>query len=123
MSKPRVPSYRHHRPSGLAVVTLNGRDRYLGIWNTEASRQEYERLIGEWLANGRRLPNQDVKDDLRSAARSPYRLLVVSRRLQPCEAPRAPAIIPTCRIVGRRGSCRPVFQPQRNPRASSTRSQ
>ena len=28
MSK-RIPSYRQHRPSGQAVVTLNGRDHYL----------------------------------------------------------------------------------------------
>jgi hypothetical protein len=27
---PRVPSYRRHTPSGQAVVTLNGRDSYLG---------------------------------------------------------------------------------------------
>ena len=65
MSKPRVPSYRHRRPSGQAVVTLNGRDHYLGAWGEEASRQEYERLIGEWLANGRRLPHHDAKNDLR----------------------------------------------------------
>ena len=53
---PRVPSYRRHKPSGQAVVTLDGRDIYLGKWNTEASRQEYDRLIHEWLAGGRRLP-------------------------------------------------------------------
>jgi integrase len=52
---PRVPSYRRHRPSGQAVVTLNGRDFYLGKWNTKASRAEYDRLIGEWLAAGRNL--------------------------------------------------------------------
>jgi hypothetical protein len=39
------------------VVTLNGRDIYLGSWSTQASRAEYDRLIGEWLAVGRRLPN------------------------------------------------------------------
>ncbi len=50
---PRVPFYRRHRPSGQAVVTLNGRDLYLGKWNTAASRAEYDRLIGEWLACGR----------------------------------------------------------------------
>ena len=49
----RVPKYRHHRPSGQAVVTLNGHDNYLGNWNTKASRAEYDRLIGEWLAGGR----------------------------------------------------------------------
>jgi hypothetical protein len=26
----RVPSYRRHKPTGQAVVTLNGKDRYLG---------------------------------------------------------------------------------------------
>ena len=29
ISAPRVPSYRRHKPSGQAVVTLNGRDIYL----------------------------------------------------------------------------------------------
>lgn len=27
---PRRPSYQRHKPSGQAVVTLNGRDFYLG---------------------------------------------------------------------------------------------
>lgn len=53
----RVPSYRGHKPSGQAVVTRNGRDFYLGKWNTRASRDEYDRLIGEWLAGGRCLPS------------------------------------------------------------------
>jgi integrase len=46
----RIPSYRLHRPSGQAVVTLDGRDRYLGKHNTPESQSEYERLISEWLA-------------------------------------------------------------------------
>ena len=55
-SAPRVPSYRLHKPSGQAVVTLSGIDIYLGRWGTRASRAEYERHVGEWLANGRCLP-------------------------------------------------------------------
>ncbi len=51
----RNPSYRKHG-SGQAVVTLNGRDCYLGPHGTEASRREYDRLIAEWHANGRRPP-------------------------------------------------------------------
>jgi integrase len=51
-----VPKYRKHRASGQAVVTLNGRDHYLGPHGTKASRLEYDRLIGEWLANGRNSP-------------------------------------------------------------------
>jgi integrase len=54
----RVPSYRHHKPTGQAVVTLNGEDIYLGKWNTKTSRAEYDRLIGEWLAGGRQLPKR-----------------------------------------------------------------
>lgn len=65
MPNPRVPTYRHHRPSGRAVVTLDGTDHYLGKWNTEASRTEYQRLVGEWLANGCSLPQPDGKADLR----------------------------------------------------------
>jgi hypothetical protein len=56
MSNKRVPKYRHHKPSGQAVVTLDGHDHYLGKHDTEASKQEYDRLIAEWLANGRRMP-------------------------------------------------------------------
>lgn len=54
-----VPKYRLHRPSGQARVTIDGRDYYLGPWKTRASLAEYDRLINEWLANGRRLSNLD----------------------------------------------------------------
>lgn len=52
----KIPSYRRHRPTGQAVVTLSGRDIYLGPHGTKASKAEYDRLIGEWLACGRTLP-------------------------------------------------------------------
>lgn len=61
----RVPSYRHHRPSGQAVVTINGRDFYLGPWDTDLSRAEYDRITGEWLANGRSLSIREKFPDLR----------------------------------------------------------
>ena len=51
----RTPSYRRHKPTGQAVVTIDGRDFYLGKHGSLASRAEYDRLIAEWLANGRRL--------------------------------------------------------------------
>ena len=54
----RAPHYRRHKPSGQAVVILSGTDYYLGRHDTKASRQEYDRLICEWLACGRSLPNQ-----------------------------------------------------------------
>ena len=51
--KNSIPSYRLHRASGQAVVTLNGVDHYLGLHGTEASRREYDRVTAEWLASGR----------------------------------------------------------------------
>ncbi len=47
----RLPSYRHHKPSGQAVVTLEGRDHYLGKYGSPESRQTYDRLLAEYLAN------------------------------------------------------------------------
>ena len=52
------PKYRLHKPSRQAVVTLAGVDHYLGPWRSKASQLEYDRLIGEWLANGRQAPPQ-----------------------------------------------------------------
>ena len=52
-----VPSYRLHRQSGQAIVTLNGKDILLGQHGSAASKTEYRRLIAEWIANGRRRPN------------------------------------------------------------------
>jgi integrase len=49
------PAYRKHRASGQAVLTVHGQDVYLGPYGSKASRAEYDRIIGEWLANGRRL--------------------------------------------------------------------
>jgi hypothetical protein len=48
-----TPKYRLHRASGQAMVTLAGKDHYLGPWKSKASRLEYDRLVGEWLAAGR----------------------------------------------------------------------
>ncbi|MFO0788178.1 MAG: site-specific integrase [Pirellulales bacterium] len=48
-----VPRYRKHRSSGQAVVTLGGRDFYLGPHGTKASYNEYDRRLSEWIAAGR----------------------------------------------------------------------
>ena len=56
LSPDKLPKYRKHRVSGQAVVTLDGKDFYLGPHGTKASRTEYDRLVGEWQAHGRRLP-------------------------------------------------------------------
>lgn len=56
-SKGRLPAYRLHKPSGQAVVTLGGRDHYLGVYDPRPespSYREYTRLIAEHLAADQR---------------------------------------------------------------------
>jgi hypothetical protein len=52
-SSKSLPTYRRHKPSGLAVVSLAGRDYYLGPYGTKPSRSEYDRLLAEWITQGR----------------------------------------------------------------------
>jgi hypothetical protein len=56
MPKTNIPNYRLHKASGQAFVELGGRRFYLGKHGSKASREEYERRIGEYLGNGRQLP-------------------------------------------------------------------
>ncbi|MDA7979298.1 MAG: site-specific integrase [Pirellulales bacterium] len=50
----RVPSYRKHKASGQAIVTIAGKDHYLGPHGTAASKRAYDRLICEFLQSNRR---------------------------------------------------------------------
>jgi integrase len=56
------PRYRKHKSTGQAVVSLDGQLIFLGRFGSAASREKYDRLIAEWLANGRRRPPKP--DDL-----------------------------------------------------------
>ena len=56
----RVPSYRRHKVSGHAVVTLGGKDFYLGPYGSEESRARYNQLVAEWLANARQSTGESV---------------------------------------------------------------
>jgi site-specific recombinase XerD len=53
-----LPKLRRHKPSGLGVVTLSGKDHYLGQWPANRKtppdevQQAYDRAICEWLAAG-----------------------------------------------------------------------
>ena len=65
MPTTKVPSYRLHKRSQQAVVTLAGHDFYLGKYGTTESREEYARLVGEWL----RLKGKPAPPQLRRAIR------------------------------------------------------
>ncbi len=56
LAENKVPGYCHHKAKNLAYVCLDGRDIYLGKWNSPESKAEYNRRVGEWQAAGRRLP-------------------------------------------------------------------
>ena len=56
----KIPSYRLHKSSGLAVVRLNGRDFYLGKHGSPESKNKYNRLISEWLTNNQQIPIDNV---------------------------------------------------------------
>lgn len=57
-SPARIPKYRKHKATGQARVTLNGKTRYLGRWNTAESKERYKAVIGSWLAGNRHLPER-----------------------------------------------------------------
>jgi integrase len=70
MVRPRsVPSYRKHRQSRQALVTLTDglggrKDVLLGPHGTKESRVEYARVIAEWEAAGRTIPHRAAASDL-----------------------------------------------------------
>ena len=47
----QLPSYRLHKQSGQAIVTLNGKDVLLGTHGSPASKSMYRRVTSEWLAD------------------------------------------------------------------------
>lgn len=52
----RTPTYRYHKARDCAVVTINGRDHYLGEYDSETSWEKYHRLVAEHLAARQVLP-------------------------------------------------------------------
>src|SRR3954469_2693898 len=59
----RPPSYRRHKARSCAVVTIDGRNHYLGPYGSPESHDRYARLIAEWRTRqplprfGRGLPS------------------------------------------------------------------
>ena len=52
----KVPSYRLHKSSGQGVVTLCGKDIYLGKHGSKSSERRYREVIAEWLASHQQTP-------------------------------------------------------------------
>lgn len=59
-----LPRYRLHQASGQAVITVDGRDHYLGPYGSPRSHELRDQLIAEWLAGGRRLARPEAPPPL-----------------------------------------------------------
>jgi hypothetical protein len=46
-----IPSYRLHKARNCAVVTLNGKNFYLGPYGSPESKKKYARMIAEWQSS------------------------------------------------------------------------
>ena len=78
-----MPAYRFH-VSGQAVVTLAGKDFYLGPHDSPESRARYFELVQEYNANGKIAPNTpapELKSLLRPFADEPMQEHYVTRRM------------------------------------------
>jgi len=49
----QLPKYCLHKSTGRAFVRIDGKTYYLGKHGSTASRLEYDRIIAEFIANGR----------------------------------------------------------------------
>ncbi len=49
----RPPAYRLHKARNCAVVTIDGKNQYLGPYGSPESHEKYARLIASWGAGGR----------------------------------------------------------------------
>lgn len=47
----RKPKYRYHKARDCAVFTIDGKDRYLGTYDSAESWEKYHRLVAEWMAS------------------------------------------------------------------------
>jgi hypothetical protein len=76
----KLPAYRKHRATGQAVVTLSGRDFYLGHFGTATSKAEYDRRVGEWKAAGDLTSTRSARRLLVLAMQSQHRIVLTSLR-------------------------------------------
>ena len=63
MGRKRTGKPRLHRASGKAFIELGGATVYLDAkYGTKAAQEEYDRLYGQWLANGKKPPPSKITE-------------------------------------------------------------
>lgn len=72
MARPKSPQPKlcHHKATGRAYVRLDGQFVYLGDHGTRESQDEYLRVVGEWIARGRR-PAPEPQEELEATPAGP----------------------------------------------------
>ena len=50
-SSARQPKHGHFKPPNLAVVRLDGKDHYLGKYDSKQSWEKYYQLLADWKRN------------------------------------------------------------------------
>lgn len=73
MARPKTlkPAYCLHKSSGRAYVTIDGKTVYLGTHGTQESRDQYDRVIGEWIGRGRTLPTPPESSSVSCSVKGP----------------------------------------------------
>jgi integrase len=51
MPRKKKPGYWRHRPSGQAYVRIDGKDHYLGPYDSPESRDRYDEIVRGWTLN------------------------------------------------------------------------
>ena len=87
----RPPTYRLHKARNCAVVTIDGKNHYLGPYGSPESHEKYARLIAEWRLNAKHL--------LPTTGRRPGRPDAVGQRADPGLLPARPGAT-TSRTAG-----------------------
>ena len=72
-----VPKYRHYRPKDLAVVRIDGRDHYLGKYDSPESWEKYYRLLAEHAIKGSVTPTVKEASQPGSVAQTINELILV----------------------------------------------
>ena len=72
----RIRKYRFHKGSGQALVQINGDRIYLGRYGSEESQEKYQRLVSEWLSNGRQRVSPPAADPQATADLNVNKLLL-----------------------------------------------
>ncbi len=58
----RTPSYRLHKARNCGVVTIDGKDHYLGPYDSPESWERYYQILADWAGNGQTSPPSPARD-------------------------------------------------------------